>query len=174
MIISVQPLSNILHFEQTWSKERTGQTWEQGSKKKTFVDGSSVLCPERENVAKFPRSSLEFETLIKSLFPLYGLGETPPAEKGELPYPMVETPELAQTTVWKLGVPEKNQAVTALCWTGLDDHPLWDPIGQDASSPSLSLLPTKLINTLARLLATASMPPFWFPLLLRCVLWLLR
>ena len=120
MIISVQPLSNILHFEQTWSKERTGQTWEQGSKKKTFVDGSSVLCPERENVAKFPRSSLEFETLIKSLFPLYGLGETPPAEKGELPYPMVETPELAQTKAWSAW--EKPS-----CDCPLLDRPRWPP-----------------------------------------------
>ena len=48
----------------------------------------------------------------------------------------------------------------------LDDQPLWDSIGLDARSPSLSLLP-KFINTLARLLATASMPPCSVFLLLR-------
>ena len=90
-------MSNILHFEQTWSKERTVKLESRDAKRKSWWMDPQFCALKRENVAKFPRSSLGFETLIKRLFPLYGLGETPPAEKREPPYPMLETPELAQT-----------------------------------------------------------------------------
>lgn len=160
MIISVQPLSNILHFEQTWSKERTGQTWEQGSQKKTFVDGSSVLCPERENVVKFPRSSLEFETLIKAFFLSTDWGRLLLQKRESRPYPMLETPELGSDQAESLECLRKNKAVTALCWTGLDDQPLWGIYRTRCQFPFPLPPAYKLINTLARLLATASMPPF--------------
>lgn len=46
---------------------------------KIYVDGPSGLCPEGENVARFPRSCLEFETSVN--FPFLQIGEDFPCRR---------------------------------------------------------------------------------------------